>query len=90
MVWIKNKNTGKYLVSQRCADKDIDPLKWETVAGHAIAGETSLDAAIREVYEEVGITLNPKEAKILATKVATTIDGHRHNWIRDSFSLEIE
>ena len=88
MVWIKNKNTGKYLVSQRCADKDIDPLKWETVAGHAIAGETSLDAAIREVYEEVGITLNPKEAKILATKVATTIDGHRHNWIRDSFYFE--
>ena len=36
MVWIKNARTGKYLVSQRSADKDTDPLKWETVAGHAV------------------------------------------------------
>ncbi len=88
MVWIKNPETGKYLVSQRSADKDTDPLKWETVAGHAISGDTSLDAALREVYEEVGITLDPKSAKILATKVAKTIDGKRHNWIRDSYYFE--
>ena len=88
MVWIKNPKTGKYLVSQRAADKDTDPLKWETVAGHSIAGDTSLDAALREVYEEVGIALKPEDAKILATKVAMTIDGRRHNWIRDSFYFE--
>ena len=88
MVWIRNPKTGKYLVSQRSADKDTDPLKWETVAGHSIAGETSLDAALREVYEEVGITLKPEDAVLLATKVATTYDGHRYNWIRDSFYFE--
>ena len=88
MVWIRNPQTGKYLISQRSADKDTDPLKWETVAGHAIAGETSLGAALREVYEEVGITLSPGDAQLLATKVATTYDGHRHNWIRDSFYFE--
>ena len=64
MVWIKNPKTGKYLVSQRSADKDTDPLKWETVAGHAVSGDTSLDAAQREVFEEVGITLKPENAKI--------------------------
>ena len=84
MVWIKNPVTGKYLVSQRTADKATDPLKWETVAGHSIVGETSIEAALREVYEEVGIELKPEDAQILATKVATTIDGYRHNWIRDS------
>ena len=88
MVWIKNANTGKYLVSQRSADKDTDPLKWETVAGHAISGDTSLDAALREVFEEVGISLSPENASILATKVATSYDGRRHNWIRDSFYFE--
>jgi len=88
MVWIKNPNTGKYLISQRSADKDTEPLKWETVAGHAVAGDTSLDAALREVYEEVGITLEEKDAKILATKVAMTIDGKRYNWIRDSYYCE--
>ncbi len=88
MVWIKNPVTGKYLVSQRTADKDTDPLKWETVAGHSILGDTSADAALREVYEEVGITLKVEDAKILATKVALTYDGVRHNWIRDSFYFE--
>ena len=88
MVWIKNPVTGKYLVSQRAADKDTDPLKWETVAGHSISGDTSLDAALREVYEEVGIKLKGEDAKILATKVSTTYDGRRHNWIRDSYYFE--
>ena len=88
LVWIKNARTGKYLVSQRSADKDTDPLKWETVAGHAISGDTSLDAALREVYEEVGISLKAQDACILATKVATAYDGKRHNWIRDSFYFE--
>ncbi len=88
MVWIKNPVTGKYLVSQRTADKDTDPLKWETVAGHSILGDSSVDAALREVYEEVGITLKAEDAKILATKVALTYDGVRHNWIRDSFYFE--
>lgn len=88
MVWIKNPITGKYLISQRTADKDTDPLKWETVAGHSISGDTSLDAALREVYEEVGIELKAEDAKILATKVALTIDGRRNNWIRDSFYFE--
>lgn len=88
MVWIKNPKTGKYLVSQRSADKDTDPLKWETVAGHSIAGDTSLDAALREVFEEVGITLEREKATVLATKVALTYDGFRHNWIRDSYYFE--
>ena len=66
MVWIKNPITGKYLISQRTADKDTDPLKWETVAGHSISGDTSLDAALREVYEEVGIELKAEDAKKLA------------------------
>ena len=88
MVWIKNPKTGKYLVSQRAADKDTDPLKWETVAGHSISGDTSVDAAVREAYEEVGIRLDPKDATVLATKVTTSYDGQRHNWIRDSFYFE--
>lgn len=88
MVWMKNPETGKYLVSQRSADKDTDPLKWETVAGHAVSGDTSLDAALREVFEEVGITLQPEKAKVLATKVTTSYDGRRHNWIRDSYYFE--
>ena len=88
MVWIKNPETGKYLVSQRVADKEVDPLKWETVAGHSISGETSVEAAVREVYEEVGLKFRPEDAKVLVTKVATAYDGCRYNYIRDSFYFE--
>ena len=28
MAWIRNPKTGKYLISQRTADKKTDPLKW--------------------------------------------------------------
>lgn len=88
MVWIRNPETGKYLVSLRSAGKKTDPLKWETVAGHTVLGETSLDAAVREVSEEVGITLDPAKARRLAVKIVGTMDGRRHNWIRDSFYFE--
>jgi len=88
MCFIKNPATGKYLISQRAADKKVDPLKWETVAGHAIKGECSLDAALREVLEEVGICFKPEDARCVITKVAKTIDGVRHNWICDTFYFE--
>ena len=88
MVWIRNPETGKYLISQRAADKETDPLKWETVAGHSILGDSGVDAAVREAFEEVGLRFDPKDAVAMATKVATTIDGKRHNWIRDSFYFE--
>ena len=84
-VWIKNPETGRYLISQRSADKETDPLKWETVAGHSVSGENSLDAALREVSEEVGITLQPQKAVIRSTKVAFTYDAKRHNWITDAY-----
>ena len=88
MAWIKNPKTGKYLISQRAADKKTDPLKWETVAGHSIVGETGISAAIREIFEEVGIAFKPGDAKKLATKIAIEYDGQRHYWIRDSFYFE--
>ena len=33
MVWIKNPITGKYLISQRTADKDTDPLNGKPLQG---------------------------------------------------------
>ena len=47
-----------------------------------------MDAALREVSEEVGITLQPEKAVIRSTKVAFTYDGKRHNWIRDAYYFE--
>ena len=55
-VWLHNDN--EYLISQRSATK-TDPLCWEPTGGSVLAGETSEEAAIREVKEELGLDLKP-------------------------------
>lgn len=62
-VWIVNEQ-GQYLISQRHPDKSY-PLLWECTGGSVLAGENSLDSAIREVKEELGIALNPADGQII-------------------------
>ena len=48
----------EWVLQQRSASKDLDPLLWTTsCSGHLDAGESYLTAAIREVKEELGVTL---------------------------------
>lgn len=56
--WIINDN-GEFLITQRSANKS-HPLMWECTGGSALKGETSLDAAIREIKEELGIDIDSK------------------------------
>lgn len=48
------RSDGLVLITQRAATKDW-PLMWEFPAGSALAGETSRDAAVRELREETGL-----------------------------------
>ncbi|NJB71976.1 isopentenyldiphosphate isomerase [Saonia flava] len=60
-IWFYTK-TGKVLIQQRGKDKDTFPLLWDvSVAGHIGAGEGVLDSAIREVEEEIGITISEND-----------------------------
>lgn len=63
-VWIQN-HAGQWLISQRSENKS-HPLKWEPTGGCVLAGENSLQAAVREVHEELGITLNPEDGILFA------------------------
>ena len=56
-VWIVNAK-GEYLISQRAASRPSYPLMWECVGGSVLRGESSVDGAVREVKEEVGIDLS--------------------------------
>lgn len=50
---------GEMLIQQRRADKEGWPSMWDiTVGGSAIAGETSQQAAEREVGEEISYSIN--------------------------------
>ena len=64
-VWMRNAS-GQWLVTKRSAGKS-QPFKWEPPGGHVQAGETSLEAAVREVYEETGIRLNGKDGRLFAS-----------------------
>ena len=62
-VWIVN-NQGQFLISQRHPSKPY-PNVWECTGGSAIAGESSLQCAVREVKEELGISLESHTAKMI-------------------------
>jgi len=53
------RTDGYILVAQRAAEKTF-PLMWEISAGSALAGETSREAASRELFEEVGVRCAPE------------------------------
>lgn len=53
-VWIRSAQ-GQFLVAQRAADRKSNPNQWECPGGHVIAKESSLQGALREVKEEIGV-----------------------------------
>ena len=60
-VWLYTKQ-GYILLAQRSASKIIYPLLWDvSVAGHIDADESIGHAAIREVKEEIGLTISEND-----------------------------
>ncbi len=58
-IWIYNSQ-GKVLLTQRHPQIPFG-LKWACTGGSALAGENTLQAAIRETKEEIGIDVEPEE-----------------------------
>ena len=82
-IWIRNRN-GQYLFTQRSGNKKTCPLKWECV----LKGESSLHAAIREVYEEVGIDLSAEDGGLVMTQIRDMDGETRVNDINDIYLYE--
>lgn len=49
---------GKYLITQRSMDKSWAAGWWEVTGGGVLSGETSVQAVVREVREEVGLDVS--------------------------------
>lgn len=58
---------GELLLTRRIETKRYGGL-WEYTGGCVCAGETTLSAAVREVEEEIGVTLDPREAVPVCTE----------------------
>ena len=55
---INEKN--EILLQQRSMNKDKNPGLWDiSVAGHVSAGQDAISAAVREIYEEISVSIKP-------------------------------
>ena len=63
--WIRNTK-NEFLITQRAATKKF-AFMWECTGGSALNGESSLDAAIREVKEELGINVDKSTGKLIGS-----------------------
>ncbi|MDY8138951.1 NUDIX hydrolase [Aquimarina sp. 2201CG5-10] len=56
-IWFYTKD-GQLLFQKRVDNKDTFPGLWDvSVAGHIGTGEKPIDAAVREIQEEIGLTV---------------------------------
>lgn len=61
-------NNNEILMQKRSSNKKVYPNLWSIfVKGHVQAGESSIDACIRELNEEVGINITSNELNYLYT-----------------------
>lgn len=64
-IWIINSK-NEILVQKRAACKKNHPNEWDMPsAGHVIAGETPIQGAIRETYEELGVETKESDYKFI-------------------------
>ena len=84
-VWIIAPD-GRVLLQRRSTQKENWPGYWDvSAAGHVSAGETPVDAAIRETFEELGLRIAPDELQQLGStrqqivlRNGTYIDNEEH------------
>jgi 8-oxo-dGTP pyrophosphatase MutT (NUDIX family)/flavodoxin len=81
-VWMRNSK-GQYLMSKRSEEKKWCPGMWETTGGAVESGETSLEGAVREVREELGIELDPKGGRLVRSVRSDALHDFYDVWMFD-------
>lgn len=65
-IWIRNSK-GEFLLQKRSMNKKNFPGDWSITGGGVDSGETTLDAAIRECKEELGIDIDINKTELILT-----------------------
>lgn len=92
VVAIVNEN-NQILMQQRSFTKDTNPGKWDiSVAGHVSAGQTPLEASVREINEEVGISIEDKDLKYILTykKESNVREDYKDKQIFDCYIAKVK
>lgn len=64
--WVVNSN-DEVIMTKRHKSKKICPNKWECTEGSILAGESSIEGAIREIKEEIGLSFEKEEGIFLTS-----------------------
>lgn len=92
-IWIIN-GKGEVLLQKRSEQKATNPNMWTTAtSGHLSAGDTSIEGAIRELSEEIGLQVNEDELKYLFTVKESGVNDNNEkhiieNEITDVYLIE--
>ncbi len=72
-----NEDYTKIMLLYRNAEKRArNGADWGNVGGVVEYGETSLQGALREIYEEVGLSLSPSDLKLISVKETLNFMPH--------------
>lgn len=86
LVLLQN-DKGELLITRRAPNKGF-PNMWEFTGGSALTGDDSLTSALREMREETGIELAPRNGRIVAREQAWS-DAFGDLWLfRQNFDLD--
>ncbi|MGM0878832.1 MAG: NUDIX hydrolase [Bacillota bacterium] len=85
-VWIRN-NKDEILLTKRHQDK-THPNLWECTGGSILVGEDSMEGALREVKEEIGISLLRSNGKLAKSERRDIYNNFCDVWLFDQ-SFEI-
>lgn len=86
-IWITKPN-GEILLTQRHPNKNYG-LMWEATGGAVLAGESSIQGAVREIYEETGIKVNENELIYIGDIVGDTYIMDEYVHILESKDIEL-
>ena len=87
-IWFRNA-AGELLLQKRSENMESHPGLWDiSCAGHVSANDSSMSAAVREIREELGITIKSNELKYLfsvSQQYRTTDNSYIDNEIVDVY-----
>ena len=96
-VWIIN-DKNEIIISRRQKGRAFEG-SWECTGGCALKGDSSLDAALREVREELGLVLDSEKGELykrylrnypVGAKAICDVWVFRQNFTEDDFDLQVE
>lgn len=79
---------GGYIMQQRSPKAKHSPGMWDVTGGGVIAGETTAQAAVREAFEELGVTVEPENLCHMLREI--TEWGEDYGMICDTWAARVK